>query len=133
MSHPMPVLESFADAVSAALGLHHLLWRSHVMIGLDLHGSVLDLTAPGDAHTVESALDWARELALVEHRLQWLVLLSAVGDDPLSELRERDLVLFRQAQKSFRAQHVEWRDWILTNGSELRSMAFTCSTDDAWH
>jgi hypothetical protein len=133
MSHPIPVLSSFADAVGAALGLHHLLWRSHVMIGLDVHGSVLDLTAPGEDHTAHTALDWARQLSLEDHRLQWLLLLSAVGDDPLSELRESDLTLFREARRGLLTHHVEWRDWILTNGSELRSMAFSCSTDDAWH
>lgn len=132
MPHPIPSITGFRDAVEMALGLHELYWRAHAVAALDDNDRVVDLLPYTGDHTIDCALDWAHCLVFNDARVASLVLLSAVGDADVRELREADIERFRTAQRVFADLAVTVRDWIITNGDDVRSMVFSCSTSGGW-
>jgi hypothetical protein len=132
VSHPIPSITTFRDAIEAALGLHELYWQAHAVAALDDDGCIVDLLPYAGDHTIDCALDWAHCLVCNDARVASLVLLSAVGDADVRELREADIERFHAARRVFADLAVEVHDWIITNGADVRSMVFSCSTDGGW-
>lgn len=125
-------IERFADACSAALGLHDRFGFCHAAACLDGEGRVLDLTVFTDpaVHTVETSLEWAFCTAPDYPGFTRLVAFST-GGDPVTESSEADLALLRVMRRAFESEGVDVVDWIRCDGENVRSMAFT-ERSDAW-
>lgn len=125
-------LQTFADCLELALHLAHDFDHAHVAALTDGAGEVLDGTILSDAaHTIDHAAGFALCLALAcaapDHQLTFF----SVRAHAASPLRPADRACWRRLRDVF--DHVvDVRDWIVTDGIAIRSMAVSTGDTTAW-
>lgn len=126
-------IAGFEDAVGVLMGLRDRFGYGHCAVCLDDLWCVRDLTAFTDVehHDADTALDWASCAILNDAAISKLVLLSCVTDD-VRRPREDEITSYGRIRAVFGERGVEVLDWILYDGENFRSMAFTVDPDEAW-
>lgn len=125
-------MASFADCVNLALVLAGDFDHVHVAALTGLDGHVTDgiiLSEPW--HTIDHAVGYA--LCLVRsqpdtHADLTLITVAATG---AKKVRDVDVRTWRRSLDAAAGQ-IRCRDWILTDGRSLRSMAVTTGSGRSW-
>jgi hypothetical protein len=126
-------INSFFDAAGAAVGLHGIYGRFAAAALLDDHdGTILDMRPfTGHDTCVVCAIEWALMLSDDWHSAHRVVLLSG-GADSLRDPREDDIRLYQNLREALDEHAVELVDWVQTDGSDVRSLTFTCDVTPNW-
>lgn len=126
-------LDDFAQCADLALALAHDFDHAHVAALVELNGIVVDGVVLSDpSHTIDHAVGYALALERI-YRLPVIgdvIFISVVADDA-DRLREAHVASWRRICDVF-TDWPEARDWIITDGTTLRSMAISTGSDDAW-
>lgn len=125
-------LALFADCVNLALVLADDFDHVHVAALTDRDGHVADgvlLSEPW--HTIDHAVGYALCIARSDADSYADLTLISVGTQGAESVRDVDVKTWRRTLDSAR-DHIRCRDWILTDGSTLRSMAATTGSGNTW-
>jgi len=125
-------IATFRDALVVGLELSEELPFAHAAVVLDASHLVLDLTAFTDpaAHSIAEAVAWSGEL-LRDARAEKLLLFSVdavVG----TRFEASDLLFFERLTGTGAAAGIEVLDWIRTDRTRFRSLAFATDPHRAW-
>ncbi|MFN3220199.1 MAG: hypothetical protein ACE367_27210 [Acidimicrobiales bacterium] len=131
---PDPTLVSFgciSDAVALAFDLAERLDRAH-LAALSDGRTLLEATAfTHPQHTLDHAFGWSLAFAhLLGVERPVMTLFSVVAFD-VAEVRECDLALFRR-YRHLAEPWLEVRDWLITDGLEVRSLGVSAMGPAAW-
>lgn len=131
---PDPTLVPFgciSDAVALAFELAERIDRGH-LVALSDGCALLEATAfTHPHHTLDHAFGWALAFAhLVGVERPVMTLFSVVHRD-VAEVRECDLATFRR-YRHLTEPWLEIRDWLLTDGLEVRSLGVSTQGPGAW-
>jgi hypothetical protein len=132
MAQRTRAINDFADAASAAVGLHELYGSFAAAALLDDDGTILDMRPfAGDDTCIVCALEWALDVADDWHNAQEIVLLSGTSQS-LRDAREDDIRMYQGLREEIATYDMELIDWIQTDGSDIRSLTFTCDVSPRW-
>ena len=127
-----PPFATIDDAVALALELGAMLPHAHLAALSDERDLLVEATAfthPG--HTIDQAFGWAQAIAYLVAVPRPSITLVSVVDGDVTEVREDDLATFRRLRATTRPW-LSIRDWLITDGLDVRSMAFTENPTEAW-
>ena len=132
--HPPSSTLRFATALDAARRFERSVACGHGLIQATDRGEVYQQVALDGPFTADHATGWALGFH-ANHRGcgSSLVLLSA-GHDPVAELDRYAVACaeFETTRSWLAAQGIWLHDWFITDGSVLRSLAFTSAAEVAW-
>jgi hypothetical protein len=125
-------IHDFPTAVRTVLALHQLYGRFAAVALLDLDDQIIDMTPfSGEAACVMCAVEWSLAFVHADRRARRAVVLSG-ADELAPDLREDDVRLFQSVRHHLEALDVQVRDWLQTDGAEVRSLAMSCDVEPAW-
>ncbi len=131
---PDPTLISFGcidDAVSLAFDLAARVDRAQ-LAALSDGDNLLEATAfTHPDHTLDHAFGWSLSFAHLLGVDRPVMTLFSVVDYDVAELREGDLATFRRYRRMVQPW-LEVRDWLVTNGQEVRSIGIVALGPSAW-
>jgi hypothetical protein len=126
-------LDTFDQAVRLALCLADDFDRCHVAALVGLNGIVRDGVVLSDAaHSIDHAVGYAMALTTTMSRGDHLTLISVIDDDPDDALGVRADLHSAWERTQIALQPSRCRDWLITDGLVVRSMAVTTSSDSGW-
>jgi len=133
MTQRTHTITDLAEAAFVAIGLHDILGRFAAAALIDDEdATIIDLRPfAGDETCVVCAVEWALHVADDWQSAHRLVLLSS---DPrsLRDAREDDIRLFQELRRELESHGFALVDWIQTDGSDIRSLSFTCDVTSGW-
>lgn len=131
---PDPTLVSFgciSDAVALAFDLAERLDRAH-LAALSDGRTLLEATAfTHPQHSLDHAFGWSLAFAHLSGVDRPVMTLFSVVDRDVAEVRERDLAAFRR-YSHLGEPWIEVRDWLITDGREVRSLGVSAMGPTAW-
>ena len=136
-----PPIRHFADAVCAAFALHQQFFRARVCFVVGASGKVEQGWAlTGPEHNEGHVLNLALCIPDREVAGRSVLLVTARGDDDVTELAEDDVATWRRLQADVSARGATLVDWILVGGEvgapdeSIRSMRFATDPTavDTW-